>query len=176
MVSKSLGFFLPSYKCTGIIKKLIFFKFDILVSSLSDHDIPLTQPSTISLEARFVNMNYNFTAKFYVFWRLVLLNKLVFIYSSVDLSEVVSPAVVNREPARGAVRQQVTGVTPAPHSTPAPARSETFTPNVSTGFVVTIAMASADVPSTSTGKVFLGEIILSIMMSNIQYSYSEEIF
>ena len=122
---------------------------------MSDHDIPLTQPSTISLEARFVNVNYIFTAKFYVFWRLVLLNKFVFIYSSVEVSEVVSPAVVNREPAEGAVRQ------PAPQSTPAPARSDTFTTNVSTGFVVTSTVTTADVPPTSTGKVFLGKVILS---------------
>ena len=128
---------------------------------MSDHDIPLTQPSTISLEARFVNVNYIFTAKFYVFWRLVLLNKLVFIYSSVEVSEVVSPALVNREPAEGAVRQQVSGVTPAPQSTPAPARSDTFTTNVSTGFVVTSTVTPADVPPTSTGKVFLGKVILS---------------
>lgn len=90
------------------------------VPSLSEHEIPLTQPSSISLEV-----------------------------SSVEVSEVLSPVV---EAVEGAAVQGCSSVTSAPVSVSASVRSESLTPNVSTGFVMILSSAPrTDIPSTSAG-------------------------
>lgn len=65
------------------------------------------------------------------------------------MSEVLSPVV---EAVEGATVQGCSSVTPAAVSVSASVRSESITPNVSTGFAVIPTSASlTHVPSTSAG-------------------------
>lgn len=80
-----------------------------------------------------------------------------FFSSSVEVSEVLSPVV---EAVEGAAVQGCSSVTPAPVSVSASMRSESLTPNVSTGFVMIPSSAPlTDIPSTSAGIRDFHEIL-----------------
>lgn len=73
------------------------------------------------------------------------------------MSEVLSPVV---EAVEGAAVQGCSSVTPAPVSVSASVRSESLTPNVSTGFVMIPSSAPrTDIPSTSAGIRDFHEIL-----------------